>query len=71
MSDRVPGLAVLEVVGLSSSGNGHDVYLRVRSEAGGIVGRMSFCVRCRWEVLPGEYFRLGTIGIDLRRVYES
>ena len=66
MSDRVPGLAVLEVVGLSSSGNEHDVYLKVRSEASGIVGRECHVV----SGAGGEYFRLGTIGIDLRRVYE-
>ena len=54
MRGAVPSLGLREVVGLSVSGIGSDVYLRVRSEASGIVGRMSYGGGCQWEVPTGN-----------------
>ena len=54
MRGAVPSLGLREVVGLLASGIGSDMYLRVQSEASGIVGRMSYGGGCWWEEPSGN-----------------
>ena len=54
MRGGVPGLGVLEVVGLSYREELGDVYLEDRREAGGSVDGMTYLDGCRWEDAVGR-----------------